>query len=116
MSCGSDNGCADVLRQAYEYLDGELDPADGERIRAHLEECRPCLREFDVDLLLKQLVRRSCGLERAPVALRNQILALITTEVVAQVRTTVAGGRTVTRTHVTTVRISDQQAAPPTER
>ena len=82
MSCGKhhDTDCSEVLLRAYEYLDGELDDvAAGERIRAHLEECRPCLQEYDVDRLLKAVVRRSCAQEQAPVALRTQIMTLIAT-------------------------------------
>ena len=81
MSCGRphETDCSDVLERVYEYLDGEMGPQDCEKVRQHLEECGPCLREYDRDQLLKLLIRRSCGCEPAPIQLRTQILAKITT-------------------------------------
>ena len=54
-------------------------PTTARTIRQHLEECGPCLREYDLDQMLKALVRRSCAGESAPSELRMQILARITT-------------------------------------
>ena len=71
--------CSRALLQAYDYLDGEMGPDDRSHIRQHLEECGPCLREYDLDQMLKALVRRSCAGESAPAELRMQILARITT-------------------------------------
>ncbi len=87
MSCGSDSGmnemagtdCSEVLHRVYEYLDGEMTATDTQKIRRHLDECAPCLREYDLDLVVKALVKRSCGCEEAPVALRTQIMTRITT-------------------------------------
>ena len=68
MSCGNhhDTDCSEVLLRIYEYLDGEMGPDDRSHIRQHLEECGPCLREYDLDQMLKALVRRSCAGESAP--------------------------------------------------
>ena len=86
MSCGDpqgaergDSDCREALLKVYEYLDGEMGPGDCERIRQHLQECGPCLREYDLDQALKALIRRSCRCESAPEALRTQIMARITT-------------------------------------
>ena len=71
--------CSSALLQVYQYLDGEMDADDCARIREHLAQCGPCLKEYDVDQMLKTLVRRSCGCESAPTQLRMQIMARITT-------------------------------------
>jgi len=71
--------CSHALMQVYQYLDGEMGPDDCAKIREHLERCGPCLKEYDVDQMLKTLVRRSCGYESAPTELRMQIMAHITT-------------------------------------
>jgi mycothiol system anti-sigma-R factor len=71
--------CSSALLQVYQYLDGEMDADDCARIREHLAQCGPCLKEYDVDQMLKMLVRRSCGCEPAPMQLRMQIMARITT-------------------------------------
>jgi mycothiol system anti-sigma-R factor len=77
MSCGEDDECAQALARVYEYLDGEMSPADLEQIREHLDDCAPCLKQYDLDTALKALVRRSCR-ESAPADLRERIMVKIT--------------------------------------
>jgi mycothiol system anti-sigma-R factor len=88
--------CAEVLDRVYAYVDGELTEHVDE-IRAHLEECAPCLAEHDLEVALKALVRRSCQ-DRAPDALRTRILAQL-----AQARASLTE---VTTTQVTSVRLT----------
>lgn len=80
MSCGNphETDCGEVLNRVYQYLDGELDAHLIGKIRQHLDECGPCLSEYDVDQLLKVLIRRSCGGEAAPEQLRTRIMLKIT--------------------------------------
>lgn len=80
MSCGNphETDCSEVLDHIYQYLDGELGDVDVHKIRQHLDECGPCLTEYDLDLMLKALVRRSCGGDCAPEDLRAKILLRIT--------------------------------------
>ena len=79
MSCGGHHeiDCRDVLDRMYEYLDAELMPHDLRRIRQHLDECAPCLRQFDLEDAFKALVRRSCR-DHAPASLRTRIIVRIT--------------------------------------
>jgi len=71
--------CSRARLQLYQYLDGEMEPDDLPKIREHLDKCGPCLAEYDLDQMLKALVRRSCACESAPTELRMQIMARITT-------------------------------------
>lgn len=64
--------CRQALGRLFEFLDHEIDEADGDRIRQHLADCEPCLAEYDVEDHLKKLVRRSCA-EHAPDELRVRI-------------------------------------------
>ena len=68
--CG--NNCNDALDRLWEYLDAELGAVDAETIRAHLTECQGCLEEYDVDVVVKTIVRRGCQ-EAAPDGLRLKI-------------------------------------------
>ncbi len=70
--------CSEVLHRIYEYLDGEMSADDVRRVAAHLNECQPCLAEHDLDVALKQVVRRSCSGEAAPMEVRMQIMQRIT--------------------------------------
>ncbi|MGV8976774.1 MAG: mycothiol system anti-sigma-R factor [Cellulomonas sp.] len=71
-SSGCGTGCADALDRLFEYLDSELVAPDADRVRAHLAECQGCLEEFDVEAVVKKIVRRSCQ-EAAPAELRVRI-------------------------------------------
>lgn len=71
--------CAQVVLRLFEYVDHEAAEEDGRRIREHLDACGSCLREYERDLLLKQLVKRACHREAAPETLRTQIMARIST-------------------------------------
>jgi anti-sigma factor (TIGR02949 family) len=79
VSCGDhhDTDCREVLDRVYEYLDSEITPDDLLKIRQHLDECGPCLAEYDIEDHLRALVRRSCA-EAAPQHLRVRILSQIT--------------------------------------
>lgn len=80
MSCGDphETDCREVLDRVFEYLDGEMGQIDVARIQQHLDECGPCLKQYDLDVVVKALLRRSCACEQAPQELREQILVRIT--------------------------------------
>jgi mycothiol system anti-sigma-R factor len=79
MSCGNphETPCDEVLEQVYVYLDGEIGPDDCAKIREHLDECGPCLRQYGLDQAVKALVARSCGCDLAPDELRAKVLTRI---------------------------------------
>ncbi len=80
MSCGKPHAtdCSEVLDRVFEYLDGEMGPEDTHRIKEHLDECAPCLSEYDLDVAVKALIRRSMVPEHAPEQLRSRIMVRIT--------------------------------------
>ncbi len=61
----SDETCVDFLERIVCLLDNELDAGDVAEVRAHLEECAPCLQSYDLQRTVKALVARSC-IEQAP--------------------------------------------------
>jgi mycothiol system anti-sigma-R factor len=66
-----------VLEDVYLYLDSECDEVSRGKIRHHLDECSPCLREFGIEQEVKALVARSCGCETAPETLRQRVMLRI---------------------------------------
>ncbi len=70
--------CSEALLRVYEYLDGEMSPADCAKIQAHLDECAACLQQYHLDQALKAVVKRSCRAESAPVELRATIMQRLT--------------------------------------
>lgn len=76
MSCGNPHltNCREVIEKVYFYLDGEAHDHDRARIRQHLEECGPCLRQYGLEQEVKALVARCCGGEPAPDGLRDRLI------------------------------------------
>jgi len=68
--------CTDVLASLDLFLDAEIDTASDAEIRHHLEQCAPCLSEYDLERVVKALVARSCR-ERAPQPLRDRVILSI---------------------------------------
>lgn len=74
MSCGGehDKDCAEVLARMVFFVDHELADADCAEIQRHLDECAPCLADYDVERTVKALVARSCC-DQAPQQLRERV-------------------------------------------
>ena len=74
----ADDDCSKALESLVMFIDHEMDDASWEQIRAHVEGCAPCMNEFDLEYLVKQVVARSCH-ERAPEVLRQRVRMSIRT-------------------------------------
>ena len=72
----SPKDCSEVIHQMLVFIDDELDQASCGDIQQHLEECGPCLREYNLERTVKALVARSCP-EQAPEQLRQKVLLRI---------------------------------------
>ncbi len=81
---GTPCGCDEAVERLWEYVDSELGELDRDRVEAHLHECAQCLEEEQIELVMKQLVRRCCQ-EEAPAGLRLRIREQLT---VLRLRTT----------------------------
>jgi mycothiol system anti-sigma-R factor len=68
----SDETCANFLERIVCLLDNELDHGEVAEVKAHLEECAPCLQSYDLQRTVKALVARSC-MEQAPDSLRERV-------------------------------------------
>ena len=67
-----DDTCADFLERIVCLLDNELNGTEVAEVKAHLEECAPCLQSYDLQRTVKALVARSCH-EHAPDSLRERV-------------------------------------------
>jgi mycothiol system anti-sigma-R factor len=79
MSCGQPHAtdCSEVLEKVYLYLDHEVQPVDFDKIRHHLDECAPCLKQYGLEQAVKSVVQRCCGADKAPETLRVSVMARI---------------------------------------
>lgn len=70
--------CTDKLNSIYESLDGALSCQDLEDLNAHLSECEHCAKEYDLECVIRSVVKRTCC-ETAPSDLKSKIIARIDT-------------------------------------
>jgi mycothiol system anti-sigma-R factor len=79
VSCGDphETPCSEVLEAVYLYLDGEQDQEHRDKVRIHLDECSPCLRQYGLEQAVKSLVARTCGGDPAPADLRSRVMVRI---------------------------------------
>ncbi|PZF79703.1 mycothiol system anti-sigma-R factor [Jiangella anatolica] len=80
MSCNDDEvDCAEVLDRVYVFFDHELDDRNltYDEIKAHLDDCQPCLSTYDIERVIREAVARACGCDHAPDELRLKIRARI---------------------------------------
>ena len=68
--------CEERLAKIYTYIDDPLSCQDLEELQAHLAECETCAKEYDLECIIRQAVRRTCK-ETAPVDLKSRIRACI---------------------------------------
>ncbi|AFR29685.1 putative anti-sigma factor [Arthrobacter sp. Rue61a] len=61
------------MQRIYEYLDGALTREDLTEIKQHLDTCEECAEQYDLECLIRTMVKRSCT-ESAPENLKNSIL------------------------------------------
>jgi mycothiol system anti-sigma-R factor len=70
--------CSEFLNDVYLYLDDESDPGAREKMKAHLDDCPPCLQQYGLEQDLKSLIARSCGGDRAPSELHDRVRVRLT--------------------------------------
>ena len=52
-------GCAEAVRQLWEYLDGTVAEPDRARVEEHLARCRRCCGELEFAEELRRMLRRT---------------------------------------------------------
>lgn len=73
---GECTACDGKLESIYESLDGALSCQDLEELNAHLSECEHCAKEYDLECVIRSVVKRTCS-ETAPSDLKSKIIARI---------------------------------------
>jgi len=64
--------CQEALEELYVFLDGELTADKREHIRVHLDDCTPCLEQYDFEAELRVVISTKCK-EAVPEALKEKI-------------------------------------------
>jgi anti-sigma factor (TIGR02949 family) len=69
--------CRGALARLYEYIDGELSPADTKAVKFHLKLCRECSKRFRFEEQLLAGIREKCRTAAIPEDLRKRIEAAL---------------------------------------
>jgi anti-sigma factor (TIGR02949 family) len=69
--------CADMLKQVYACLDGQLTPERKAEIEAHVAKCPCCLKAYDFEAKLLSAIRAPCTEDAKVKELRAQILTAL---------------------------------------
>jgi len=67
--------CREAFRRIHDYVDRELTPEEMERVRAHLEVCAVCAREFRFEAQVIDDVRSKLRRVAAPAELVTNVLS-----------------------------------------
>ena len=72
--------CESVMRQLWDYLDGELTPERMAAIRAHLEICQRCYPQYEFERSFLDAVAASTREHSNPDRLRVKLMAALQAE------------------------------------
>ncbi len=70
-------GCEDALARLWEFLDGELPPAEEDELQEHLDVCARCYPQYDFQRAYFEFTRRINEREHAPPRLRRRLFQKI---------------------------------------
>ncbi|MCL4313196.1 MAG: mycothiol system anti-sigma-R factor [Actinobacteria bacterium] len=71
--------CDDAIHRLYYFMDGALTEDKRVQIKKHLDACPPCLRVYDFEEELRQVIANHCQ-ETVPEGLRERVAAAIEEE------------------------------------
>lgn len=71
-----DIDCDEVMRQLFDFLDGEVDIAAQDEIHQHIEDCRSCFSRVEFERQLKSRVR-GASKDTAPGSLQRRVADLM---------------------------------------
>lgn len=69
--------CQEAIAAVYEYLDGELESASSDQVRAHFDACARCYPHLRLEEAFRAALRRAAGGEEAPQALKERLRTLL---------------------------------------
>lgn len=72
--------CDAVMRQLWDYLDGEVTAEREAAIRAHLEVCQRCHPQYQFELAFQQALTATRRSHSRPESLRRNVLAALRAE------------------------------------
>lgn len=72
--------CDAVMRQLWDYLDGEVTPQVEEAIRAHLAVCQRCHPQYDFESAFLRALSAVRRTHPRPAVVKDRVLSLLRAE------------------------------------
>jgi anti-sigma factor (TIGR02949 family) len=69
--------CKEAIRFLYEFLDGEMDDAPADELRAHFAVCQRCYPHLRLEASFRAAVQRACGGPCTPPEVKNRLMAAL---------------------------------------
>lgn len=69
--------CAEAVARVYEYLDGELESPDQERVREHVRLCKKCYPFFDFERAFLDFIREKGFADEASQDLLRRVKEIV---------------------------------------
>jgi anti-sigma factor (TIGR02949 family) len=77
MGCGDGITCREAMTRVQEFLDGELEDASIDRVRAHFEVCSRCYPHLRFERSFREALARVTRGEAAPPELKRRVVELL---------------------------------------
>lgn len=72
--------CEEAAKRLYEYLDGELDGAESDEVRCHVEQCERCYPMYDWERMFLDVLRERGDRPETSERLRERVTRLLDRE------------------------------------
>lgn len=72
--------CDAVMRQLWDYLDGELTPDTEAAIRAHLDVCKRCHPQYSFERAFQNALTATRRSHSRPESLKTRVLGMLRAE------------------------------------
>ena len=69
LQCDNEKKCLEFVRR---FLDGDLSAEEKQKVSENVVNCRPCKDFHELELKLKQLIKKNCS-DKCPEQVLNQI-------------------------------------------
>ena len=84
--------CEEALERLWDFLDGELEPANEDEVRRHIEVCSRCYPRYNFERAYFELMGRVRERDSVPRKLRRQLFERILEEDTSAANRGGAGG------------------------
>lgn len=69
LKCDNEKKCLEFVRR---FLDGDLQSEEQLKVTQNLENCKPCKDFHEIEIKLKELIKKNCS-DKCPEQVLNQI-------------------------------------------